>query len=51
VEEPGGAPNRRDLHFVIHALLRMDPNPEPVLFDTTLDASSGEYQVKGDAGA
>ena len=51
VEEPGGTPNRRDLHFVIHALLRMDPNPEPVLFDTTLDASSGEYQVKGDAGA
>lgn len=50
VEEPG-APNRRDLHFVIHALLRMDPNPEPVVFDTTLDAASGEYQVKGDAGA
>lgn len=51
VEEPGGSPNRRDLHFVIHALLRMDPNPEPVVFDTTLDASSGEYQVTGDAGA
>ncbi len=50
VEEPG-APTRRELHFVIHALLRMDPNPEPVLFDTTLDAASGEYQVKGDAGA
>lgn len=51
VEDAGGSANRRDLHFVIHALLRMDPNPEPVLFDTTLDASSGEYQVAGDAGA
>jgi len=50
VEDSAGA-NRRDLHFVIHALLRMDPNPEPVLFDTTLDASSGAYQVTGDAGA
>lgn len=50
VEEPGST-LRRDLHFVIQALLRMDPNPEPVLFDTTLDASSGSYQVAGDAGA
>lgn len=51
VEDQTGGANRRDMHFVIHALLRMDPNPEPVLFDTTLDASSGEYQVSGDAGA
>lgn len=50
VEEPGSV-LRRDLHFVIQALLRMDPNPEPVLFDTTLDASSGTFQVAGDAGA
>ena len=51
VEETGANANRRDLHFVIEALLRMDPDPEQVLFDTTLNASSGEYQVKGDAGA
>ena len=51
VEDPAASATRRDLHFVIHAVLRMDPNPEPVMFDTTLDASSGEYQVTGDAGA
>ena len=51
VEDPESNAIRRDLHFVIHAVLRMDPNPEPVMFDTTLDASSGEYQLTGDAGA
>ena len=51
VEDPAAGATRRDLHFVIHAVLRMDPNPDPVMFDTTLDASSGEYQVAGDSGA
>ena len=51
VEDPAASATRRDLHFVIHAVLRMDPNPEPVMFETTLDASSGEYQVTGDSGA
>ncbi|HEY7879180.1 MAG TPA: type VI secretion system baseplate subunit TssE [Gemmatimonadaceae bacterium] len=50
VDDPANT-TRRDLHFVIQALLRMDPNPEPVLFDTTLDAASGAFQVTGDAGA
>jgi len=44
-------PNRRELHFMIEALLRMDPNPEPVVFDTTLDVSSGRYQLQGGSGA
>jgi type VI secretion system protein ImpF len=43
--------SRREVHFLIEAMLRMDPNPEPVLFDTVLEISSGEYLVKGDAGA
>lgn len=43
--------SRRQVHFVIEAMLRMDPNPEPVVFDTVLEVSSGEYQVKGGAGA
>lgn len=42
---------RRQLHFVIEAMLRMDPNPEPVVFDTTLDIASGEYHVGASAGA
>ena len=34
------------LHFSIEGLLRMDPTPEPVFFDTVLEPSSGEYKVK-----
>jgi hypothetical protein len=29
----------------------MDPNPEQVVFDTVLEITSGEYAVKGGAGA
>ena len=32
-------------------MLRMEPNPERVVFDTVLEISSGEYRVKGDGGA
>jgi type VI secretion system protein ImpF len=39
------------LRFTIDALLKMDPAPELISFDTVLQVSSGEYQVKGDAGA
>jgi type VI secretion system protein ImpF len=42
---------RRQLRFLIEGLLRMEPNPEQVVFDTVLEISSGEYHVKGDAGA
>jgi type VI secretion system protein ImpF len=42
---------RRELRFIIEAILRMDPNPEQVMFDTVLEITSGEYQVKGGAGA
>ena len=42
---------RRELRFVIQATLRMDPNPEQVVFDTVLEFSSGEYEVKGGQGA
>ncbi len=37
--------------FVIEGLLRVDPSPEQVSFDTVLDRSSGEYLVRGEAGA
>ena len=36
----------RGIHFNIEGLLRMDPAPEPVFFDTLLEPSSGEYTVK-----
>ena len=39
------------LRFIIEGLLRVDPSPEPVSFDTVLDMTSGEYKVPGDAGA
>ncbi len=35
------------LHFQIQALLRVDPAPERILFDTTLDVTSGTYEVQG----
>jgi len=36
------------LRFQIQGLLRIDPAPERVTFDTVLELTSGEYQVKGD---
>jgi type VI secretion system protein ImpF len=38
----------RILRFQIEALLKMDPAPEQILFDTVLQLNSGEYQVRGD---
>jgi type VI secretion system protein ImpF len=36
------------LHFTIEGMLRMDPAPEPVFFDTLLEPSKGEYRVKSE---
>jgi type VI secretion system protein ImpF len=46
VDNSGSGP--RILRFQIEALLKMDPAPEQILFDTVLQLNSGEYQVKGD---
>jgi type VI secretion system protein ImpF len=48
--ESDGA-EKRELHFIIEGLLRLDPTPEQVVFDTVLEITSGEYLVKGTAGA
>jgi type VI secretion system protein ImpF len=40
-------PNARQWRFSIEALLRMEPNPELVVFDTVLDAMSGTFSVSG----
>jgi type VI secretion system protein ImpF len=38
----------RGLRFQIQGMLRMDPSPEPVTFDTFLELPSGEFAVRGD---
>jgi type VI secretion system protein ImpF len=38
------------LRFVIEAMLRMDPNPEVVVFDTVFDTTDGEYAVRDGSG-
>jgi type VI secretion system protein ImpF len=46
VDTSGSSP--RLLRFQIEALLKMDPAPEQILFDTVLQLNSGEYKIKGD---
>ena len=46
-----GSNSGRQLRFQIEALLLMDPAPELVSFDTVLELTSGEYQVKGEQSA
>lgn len=41
----GGA---RLLRFQIQGLLKMDPAPERISFDTVLELTKGEYAVRGD---
>ena len=36
----------RGVRFRIQATLRVEPTPEPVVFDTILQVGSGEYEVK-----
>jgi type VI secretion system protein ImpF len=43
--------NRHVLRFQIDGLLDMKPVAERISFDTVLQLSSGEYQVKGDPSA
>jgi type VI secretion system protein ImpF len=45
VMEPA-ADESRILRFGIEALLRIDPAPEPVVFDTVLEPISGQYQIR-----
>lgn len=39
------------LRFAIEGMLRVDPNPEHVSFDTVLELASGEYRVQGESRA
>lgn len=49
--EAGDENLTRVLRFQIEALLKMDPLPEQITFDTVLQLASGEYQIKGERSA
>jgi type VI secretion system protein ImpF len=48
VAADAGADMRHRIRFTIDGLLRMEPNPERVTFDTVLEIGSGEFSVLGD---
>jgi type VI secretion system protein ImpF len=37
----------RQLRFIVEGMLQLDPVPEPIVFDTVLDSSSGHFNVAG----
>ena len=39
------------MRFQIEGLFKVDPAPERVTFDTTLELTSGQYEVQGERGA
>jgi type VI secretion system protein ImpF len=39
------------IHFAIEGLLKVDPEPIPIRFDSFLELNDGTYQIRGDAGA
>jgi len=43
--------NAPQVHFVLSGLLRMDPSPLQVVFDTVLDVANGEYAIRDGVGA
>jgi type VI secretion system protein ImpF len=48
VNIPAAAPSSMKVHFQIEALLHTEPAPERIYFDSTLELTSGEYQVEGE---
>jgi type VI secretion system protein ImpF len=48
---PRGEGNQREVRFVIEALLRVEPDPEQVVFDTVLEVSSATFAITGGADA
>jgi type VI secretion system protein ImpF len=49
VEEKDGG--HRHVRFMVEGLLRVEPNPERVAFDTVLEIASGTFRVAGAANA
>jgi type VI secretion system protein ImpF len=48
---PAADTTSRVLRFQIEGVLRVEPVPEHVTFDTMLELTSGEYEVRGEPGA
>jgi type VI secretion system protein ImpF len=46
-EAPADPEPGHRIQFVVEALLRLQPEPEPIAFDTVLDAASGRFRVSG----
>jgi len=46
-----GEAHRRELRFIVEAVMRLDPTPEQVRFDTVLHFSTGEVDVLRGGGA
>lgn len=42
-----GEAGRPEIRFVVKGLLRMEPSPERVSFDTVLSLASGRFEVEG----
>jgi type VI secretion system protein ImpF len=40
---------KQQLRFLIEGMMRADPAPEQIAFDTVLELSSGDYQVTGES--
>ncbi|HYZ84158.1 MAG TPA: type VI secretion system baseplate subunit TssE [Bryobacteraceae bacterium] len=51
IENATDLQQRRLMRFQIEGLLKMDPAPEHVSFDTVLQLTSGDFTVRGEAGA
>jgi type VI secretion system protein ImpF len=50
VSQVQGLERDRSIRFRIDAMLRIDPAPEPVTFDSVLQLTSKAFLVKGDGG-
>ena len=42
-------PAKGRMKFVVEGLLRMEPNPERVMFDTVLETGSGKFIIGANA--
>ena len=51
IETSAATRDSRQIRFSIQAVLKLDPTPERVSFDTVLDVATGQYAVKGESGA
>ena len=51
VPESAGGETPHRIRFSVDALLKMEPNPEQVTFDTVLEVTSGQFQVSGNVHA